>query len=679
MSLIKKLIKQLIEEQNDLELEKILNENPEIDLNNFTSNNISALWLALSPTPPKLPSYKIISLLIERNKIDPSQIYSGQTIRSYYGQQFNYEAKIRRLLICYENRFNARQNNVIAEGDQRLRAFANHQQNVHSAVVEDSVKKSAANLFQRYIKKAEFNYLIPLRDLELWLDLDGYNLNLEAPAEKNIDENTLYFTIKNKSLFYTCIDAQTKQKITAAVLPQIHWRSPLTAEQLKPHFSDITKAIKKQGTSLKSLGLNIYSATKSFNRIKTLDVAYKCSSEISLNGQQAMALAWLGISSLNSVDFVENIDMSSNEIRERKRLFVETLINIQNEYGINVTSCEGGTFNILISRLDCIHVDVKISESTTLNQELISHKYMAFCKNTLETLLAKDSELFWNYMKYYPFGDLPVGLENAKFPQEIIKKISDFNENAFAEFIKQIKKENKDLQEEDERTDRKPAKHMKENNLELVLNNLTFILNDSGLAIGNLSRLTKMIYFYQKINTFTTNCFGFGSEIQNQSIKAHMNLVFAAIISKNPANLDQIFDDLGTALANYPVELFALEKHLYPLSESYGNFFDNLESSRKGNLLQQFWSIYAKNLPRTQIDNKDESIFWALLKQDLLNDFPLLEEWFNSLPEDLAKEFINVLNPKKLSFSLPKLFLRNSWVSFKSSLNRRTISTFSFG
>lgn len=74
MSFIKKLIKNSIEEQNEIELEKVLTENPQFDLNTLCSNNLSALWLALCPRPPKLPSLKIISLLIARNQIDPSQL-----------------------------------------------------------------------------------------------------------------------------------------------------------------------------------------------------------------------------------------------------------------------------------------------------------------------------------------------------------------------------------------------------------------------------------------------------------------------------------------------------------------------------------------------------------------------------------------------------------------------------
>jgi hypothetical protein len=648
MSFIKKLIKNLIEEQNELELEKVLTENPQFNLNTLSSNNLSALWLALCPRPPKLPSNKIISLLIARNQIDPSQQYNGQTIRSYYHQLFNRDEKILKLLTDYENRYNYGQNNnIVGEEDERLRRFADHGQNVHSAVVEDSVKKSASNLYRRYIKNSQFNWSKPLKDLELWLGLDGYDLNLKvAPAESEMDENTLYFTLNNKALSVTCIDAKTKQKTTSPLLPQINWQSPLTTEQLKLHLSNILKEIKKQGTCLKSLGLDLYSAKKSFDRIINLNTSYQCSAEISLNGNQALALGWLGISSLNPNEFVENIDMSSNEVRDRKRLYIDTLINIQNEYGIDVTSCEGGTFNHLISRLDCIHIDVKISESTALNQELINHKYLAFCQKKLQTLVTQDPALFWKYIQYYQFEDLPVGLSHANCPKELVIKINNFNESASAEFVLQIKKENSELQEEDERTDRKPAKHMKKDALDLALTNVTFMIEESGLALGNLPLLNKLAYFYQKINSSTTNCFGFGREAQNHSIKVYMNKAIIELISKESTKLEQVFSDLGGILSSYPIDLVALEKHLYPLSEAYGHFFNNLDTTRKENFLKDYWSIYAKALPRTQIDNKDESIFWTLVQDDFLKEISILQKWFCTFPEDLAKEFIKSLIQK---------------------------------
>ncbi len=646
MSSLKKLIRNAIEDQNCFELEKLLRENPDFDLNNFTSNNLSALWIAICPSPPKSPSFDIINLLMGNQEIDPSQTYNGQTIRSYYSRLFHLDLTILDLLEDYENNYNHRQNDIVLEVDDRLRNFANHDQNVHTAVVEDSVKKCGANLYLRYAKTSEFNWLSPLSDLELWLELDGYDLNFEVPEEENIDKNTLYFTLNNKGLSYSCIDAKTKKIVSANILSQIKWNNPLTSAQLKPHISKILQAMTNQGTALKTLGLNLHSAKKSFNRILTLRRSYQCSSEVSLNGQQAMALAWLGISSANPADFVDHIDMSSNEVRDRKRLFIDTLINIQNEYGIDVTSCEGGTFNILISRLDCIHLDVKISESTPLNQEIISQKYLAFCKKNLQALLAEDPALFWHYIQYYPFGDLPIGINTSECYSEKSKKIVAFNDSTSAEFIKQIKKENQELMEEDRRTDRNPSMHMDKNELEQALINVTFMIEDSGLAFVNLIQINKLAYFYQEINRKSKAFFGFGSEIETQLIKDHMNTAMKSIMSKNPTDLELIFNDLVSSLADYPIDLFSLEKHLTPLSDSFGHFFDHLENSRKENFLKHFWSFYAKDLPRTPVDNQNDQIFWKLVKDDFFKDLSLLQEWLATMPENIAKDFIKLLIQK---------------------------------
>ncbi len=494
MSALKKILINLIENQDVEELKNFLDQNLPYDLNNVTPNKLSALWIALCPKPPKLPSYETIKLLIEGNQVDPSQLYNGQTVRSYYTQSIHKDPKIYDLLEKYENEYNYQRTNTRNIDANELQRFANHGQNVHSAVVEDAVKRSAASLHQRYVKNDEFNWEKPIDELELWLDLDGYNLSFDLPLNDNFDENTLYFHLENNSLICTCLDHKTKEIVSKPLLAPRKWKHPLTVEQLKPNFTTILDGLKNQGIALKSLEDELYdslssiglkkkiipsiksqklnlinSAKKSLARIQILNTSHSCSADCSLTPKEAVALAWTGLTSCNPDELFfdqEKADLSSDAVRGRKRLLIGTLIKIQNEYDIDNPSCVGGTFNHIIAALDYIHVDVQITEATAFSQELIDNKYLRFCKKKLEKLLREDSELFWQYIQYYPLAELPVGLKQKECSAELSRKMIKINEESLAEFTQHIKKENFKLKEEDDRTDRQPAKHMKWEELE---------------------------------------------------------------------------------------------------------------------------------------------------------------------------------------------------------------------
>ncbi|MBA2709710.1 MAG: hypothetical protein H0U57_03850 [Tatlockia sp.] len=677
MSALKKILINLIENQDVDGLKNFLVENPSIDLNNVTPNKLSALWIALCPKPPKLPSYEIIQRIMEGFQVDPSQLYNGQTVRSYYTQSMHKFSNIYNLLEHYEDNYGYQRLFARNIDANELQRFANHEQNVHSAVVEDAVKRSASSLHQRYVKNDSFNWEKPINELEHWLDLDGYNLSFDLPLNDNFDENTLYFHLENNSLFCTCQDQKTKEILSKPLLATAKWKHPLTVEQLKPNFTTIINSLTNQGIALKSLETELYeslssiglkkeiiptiksqklnlikSAKKSLERIKTLTSSHSCSTDCSLTPKEAVALAWTGLTSCNPDELfsdLEKADLSSDAIRGRKRLLVGTLFKIQNEYDIDNPSCVAGTFNHIIAALDYIHVDVQITEATALSQELIDNKYLRFCKKKLEQLLREDAELFWQYIQYYPLAELPVGLKQQECSEELSRKMIKINKDSLAEFNQQMKKENLKLKAEDERTDRKPAKHMKCEALEEALYKTTFNLETEGLELGNLPLLNKIAYFYNHINSnFVSSLFGFGSKEMDESIREVMNKEMIELIESNspPKDLIKIFEEISRNFINFPVDLSSLEIYLQPVSKNYEDFLNSLQQSEKERWLTGYWAKFAESLPHHQLNNQKNKIFFDLLHDDFVKAIPDLQAWFDSLPEDLQQEFIKNLIQK---------------------------------
>ncbi|MBA2652963.1 MAG: hypothetical protein H0U73_11960 [Tatlockia sp.] len=145
----------------------------------------------------------------------------------------------------------------------------------------------------------------------------------------------------------------------------------------------------------------------------------------------------------------------------------------------------------------------------------------------------------------------------------------------------------------------------------------------------------------------------------DESIREFMNKKMIELIqSDSPSqDLNKIFEDLSRNFANFPVDLSSLEIYVQPISKNYEDFLNSLQQGEKESWLTGYWANFAKSLPHHQLDNQNDRIFFDLLHNDFVKANPDLQAWFDSLPEELQKEFIKNLIQKNHHKDYPKFKL----------------------
>ncbi|MFC3909356.1 DUF5617 domain-containing protein [Legionella dresdenensis] len=150
-------VKQAIDAQDAGALKELLNQNPGLDLDDFTPNHLSALWLALNPPAGKGVSGAVIKCLLDTGRINPALMYDRVTPRNFvatvYPQEKSIHNRIERLENRYVREHRARPGERADENAGQR--FAADSQNTHDSVVVKATDDSIVSLYQRYNGSAQ--------------------------------------------------------------------------------------------------------------------------------------------------------------------------------------------------------------------------------------------------------------------------------------------------------------------------------------------------------------------------------------------------------------------------------------------------------------------------------------------------------------------------------------------
>ncbi|MFC3909357.1 DUF5617 domain-containing protein [Legionella dresdenensis] len=150
-------VKQAIDAQDTGALKELLNQNPGLDLEDFTPNHLSALWLALNPPAGKGISGAVIECLLDTGRINPALMYDWVTPRVFVATVYPQERTIHHRIRWRENQYiQEHRARPGARADENAgQRFAADRQNTHDSVVVKATDDSIVSLYQRYNGSAQ--------------------------------------------------------------------------------------------------------------------------------------------------------------------------------------------------------------------------------------------------------------------------------------------------------------------------------------------------------------------------------------------------------------------------------------------------------------------------------------------------------------------------------------------
>ncbi|MCX7125380.1 MAG: hypothetical protein NTU49_06470, partial [Gammaproteobacteria bacterium] len=384
-------------------------------------------------------------------------------------------------------------------------------------------------------------------------------------------------------------------------------------------------------------------------RMLTNTTNYTVDKHKKISAGMILALMCHAASDSDPRSFVSGADMTAEGIQERKLLLIDHLAKTQTEYvypdGKISPACGMGTRNQVVSSLDMIHSDIRVSGTPQLTRDIIGMRYRAFCTEALKKL---DPVLFNDYLKFYAFRGLPGFFDESN--ENIPSSISKWVEEVQKQFSTSIRNENtenaqkikgyKPFLEKDTSND-----GITTPGLATIFSELFFSLtyNCPALEDSNYSDISTLRRLLEITDSYDANSVMaklIPAEVVNSQESDFETKTLSEIVSaikktlENNVDLNALYDYLTTHLVSKPAGeqpnkeenriAYAKWKQasetwenyqkssLYQLINIIKSLLDSKSEIEKNTTLKESWPIIFKNLLLETNLNPPESVLLKL-------------------------------------------------------------------
>lgn len=380
-----------------------------------------------------------------------------------------------------------------------------------------------------------------------------------------------------------------------------------------------------------ALGRKKEAVAKAIQRIHTDTVArpyaISPSESVELTIAHVATLMWMGLNDADPSHFVFGIDLSPEAITQRKIQFFCHLINSEVNFQY---VCWMGFRNHMVNFLEGLHLCVRIAEESLLTSEQISQYYAAGSKAAL-TELQRDPVAFGDYLHFYPLRDCLGGAaDDAETPDKLASWVSDAKQ-AISDKITH-------------------------ENATYIIPRMT--LSEEALAayVSQVKQWFEALANYQfdhallpeitQLEQFTI-LFELGF---NQAIRSAWHTPepvsqlssCLASLCEGTAPLKQVLEQLKAILIeSTPLDSFA---EWLTTNEKYRTFIKKLpgEEARADWLKIHLGFIIQRLLQSHDSPALNEDWLWESLQQSFQASGSALVAWFNGLPPDYQRPFLEM-------------------------------------
>ncbi|MFC3909199.1 DUF5617 domain-containing protein [Legionella dresdenensis] len=352
--------------------------------------------------------------------------------------------------------------------------------------------------------------------------------------------------------------------------------------------------------------------------------------KVTLTNMQVLDLLWHAVNDTEPLHFVIGVEMTAEEIENRKKRLITHLITSQKEYGPNNPACWMGTRNQIVSSMDATHIDVEISQKVPLDAQNIGHQYRAFCRERLEVLEKNDPALFWKYVEFFTLkNDLGVNFDEVSIPEALKQWRIDIHTC----FVKLITEQNAELAV----SLQMPAEKL--DNLLLVFKNdsdpkidyiaLEHNLHEPLRSLGNISQILSL--------PSAQNLFQAGGLLINL-----INQIIAAGV-KSQLTCEQILTQITACLMQQLKSAQELKELLIGHAHTGNAWQSNFASwseDQKERWLTRNRQIFVDYLKQGMHFSNNPERFYELLAEELAEAHPKHKDWLGSLPPALRQKFL---------------------------------------
>lgn len=451
-------------------------------------------------------------------------------------------------------------------------------------------------------------------------------------------------------------------------------------------------------------------------RMLTNTTNYAVDKNKKISAGMILALMCHAASDSDPRSFVSGADMTAEGIQERKLLLIDHLAKTQTEYvypnGKISPACGMGTRNQVVSSLDMIHSDIRVSGTPQLTRDIIGMQYRAFCTEALKKL---DPALFNNYLKFYAFRGLP-GFFLEESNENIPSSISKWVEEVQRQFSTSIRFENTKNAQKIKGYKLFPEEDTKDKEITIpglatIFSELFFSLtyNFPALEDSNYSDISTLRRLLEITDSYDANSVMaklIPAEIVNSQASDFETKTLSEIVSalkktlENNVDLNALYDYLTTHLVSEPKgEQPDRTKNLnaygkwkqdsetwenYQKSSSYQliniikSLLDSKSEIEKNTILKDSWPIIFKNLLLETNLNPPESVLFNIIENELLSIAPSLSKWLMALSNDTRIMFIRQLTSEDLLLGAAQAQEKILSAALFFSLNTGNLKEFPF-
>lgn len=587
-------LRELIDIQDVDALKQFLQENPTLDLNRITLSGASALWYAVFPEDNKPISNEICIALLHSNRLDLSQRYGELRLSSYLF-------------------------NELVPGEQGERVFP--QWYAHVSIHEEQ--------FER----------------------------LEVEENLNNNERLRQFIADEQNTHDSAIMEAIDESVVR--LYQRYGQKMAQPHTLKEVLKEFNSLLKTQSIKVSSgVRSNAKSALKRIIRDQETRRTYHLAQDkdLSLKLDEVLALVYLALCDKDPTHFVLDVEMSENEILNRKIRLIQQLAQTEVEYPTG-PACWMGTRNQTVATLDMTHLDVVISQRQPLTSEILEMRFDAFSIDSLKKLEKTNPDFFKKYTYYRVFQNTLLGFRGDE--TEIPTEITDWEAEKVKLFFDTLNQENNNLQ---------PTLQMATETLEAVRKARDY------LNVNAFSLLEELQYFASWLNPdhpfhALAGSFKaiFDSESsleeqlaqlkQNTSAQTHYETLHNFLTIKRKVVYN---NTISVRKKNGSIEQRTIvgERDIYPkkLLEAIDYFIqftrlitrkpESGSSSQKAELsalYQPIWIISLAEIVKERREKPSPELIHQIVCELFILQFPEMQKWFSSMPERLQMQFITQL------------------------------------
>ncbi|MFC3909196.1 DUF5617 domain-containing protein [Legionella dresdenensis] len=461
----------------------------------------------------------------------------------------------------------------------------------------------------------------------------GAGRNQNRPREVNLARIAVDTQNTHDTLIVTAVDESISNL----------YKRYRSANPVQPSFKDWLNDLKKAETESKK---ELEIVEKAIDRIESDSTvrSYRVTDNqtVVLTNSQVLDLLWQAVNDPDPAHFLAGVEMTAEEIENRKKRLLTHLADTQREYGHNNPACWMGTRNQIVSSMDATHIDVAISSQLPLDGEKVGYAYLVFCRDELAALEQSNPALFWNYVDVFIIRNgCDVNFEDNSIPDDL----KTWRKEAHDRFVRRMTEQNANLRE---------ALRMSPEELKGLLASFKNYTGSDGEYIAlNDSQHEPLRLFgslYMKLTTVQSVRDLFKLPLEELTAAIHQ------VIAKGlqtPLTSLQIVTQITVYLTQQLKPATKLKKlvtgHESSGQEWQANFI-HWSEEQKESWLTRNCAVFVTYLTQGKHVSNTPDTFHALLAEEWAEAYPTLKAWLDTLTPELRKQFVSEMLAHKRAY-----------------------------